>query len=94
MHKPFRTLGSGLPIEERLRQAECDRDMWRGLHSDLEDQANQVAIENARLREIARQMFSCISLRDMWTGNIDGDPIEVYNAWLAEFGNDSQEPGA
>lgn len=69
--KPVQTLGSGLPIEERLRQAE---------------------IENARLRKIARQMFSCISLRDMYTGNIDGDLIDVYNAWISEFGDETRPP--
>lgn len=55
------------------------------------DDVDQLKSENERLRKIACQMFGCISLSDMWSWEVplDGNPIDVYNAWLKEFGTDT-----
>lgn len=76
-------------------------DWYPELVYELDDETNEIRRvltlyeEIERLRKIARQMFGCLSLRNLYHAEVplDGDTIDVYNAWLAEFG-ESPAPDA
>lgn len=80
-------------LEYEMRREEERREEERQYEEEMYEQALMGA-ENERLRTIARQMFSCLSLRDLYHAGVplDGDVADVYNAWQKEFGTPANAP--